>query len=734
MPPRIRPNCNFKRLPRWAWALVFGACSTVGVAQTDSIVLEEVHVYEDLHSAQLLEILPDQRLYLDDRAFSISESLSALLRNEPGLAVRSAGGNIEVPVIHGLFGNRIAVLNNGLKHSFQNWGLDHAPEIDYFNAHSIRVIKGAAGVKYGLEAMGGALLVEGNPLLINHPLYGHVEIGGMSNGWGYRSALELGYGGKNWSAFANGKISQRGDQRTPDYVLTNTGKKEAAWNAGLRFYSGGAWDFKVNYKFIQQNLGFLRASVFESASGLIAAMEAKEPLLIEPFSYAIHNPLQITSHHLASAESMWFRRPDQKITFTAGYQLNHRREMDVRRNAEKPIIDLTLRSAHLQSNWEFRRNNYDKTELGAGVTLFDNDNNPGTGTTAYIPNYNTQQFHFFALDHRHLEKGVLELGIRFDAEQNDVRGRQTNQDVFRDQYAFGNVTASAGYSMSVFKSNGKYSVHVGSAWRAPNMAELYSFGQHGFKSVYGLLRYNWKDDGTLATDRVTTLENSDVQIEKGYKFIQELVIPSSRGVVSANLYTHFINDYIFQKPAGFTGTVRGPLPVFIYTQTDALLSGVDVKWEHTLAHDLEGILGLSYLHGVNLRTGGPLLHQPPMTVQWELDWAVGKRHRTAIRLSPKYTFQPFFAPEGIDLTQWMEAPESFDSQNEIYDFRSPPPGYFTLDLSSEITLNKFKIQLAARNILNNPYRNYLNEMRYFADEPGIDISINVRYYLNLIKP
>ena len=51
-----------------------------------------------------------------------------------------------------------------MRHGFQNWGIDHAPEIDISSADNISVIKGAAGVRYGPEALGGVVLVEGPQL------------------------------------------------------------------------------------------------------------------------------------------------------------------------------------------------------------------------------------------------------------------------------------------------------------------------------------------------------------------------------------------------------------------------------------------------------------------------------------------------------------------------------------------------------------------------------------------
>ena len=63
-----------------------------------------------------------------------TQTLAGVVEDEQGVSLLSAGTNVQMPVIHGLYGNRVLILNNGLKHGFQNWGKDHAPEIDIANA------------------------------------------------------------------------------------------------------------------------------------------------------------------------------------------------------------------------------------------------------------------------------------------------------------------------------------------------------------------------------------------------------------------------------------------------------------------------------------------------------------------------------------------------------------------------------------------------------------------------
>src|SRR5690606_20859395 len=120
---------------------------------------------------------------------------------------------IAKPVINGMHSNRVLIVNNGIKQEGQQWGSEHAPEIDPFIASQITVIKGAESVRYGAEAIGGVILVEPAPLPINKELSGNLDLVGSSNGQtGIASAMLEGsiksIAGFSWRA--QGTVKQGG--------------------------------------------------------------------------------------------------------------------------------------------------------------------------------------------------------------------------------------------------------------------------------------------------------------------------------------------------------------------------------------------------------------------------------------------------------------------------------------------------------------------------------------------
>ncbi len=673
------------------------------------------------------------QLTLDNKDLDLATTptLASSLSQIQGVSFTSVGSNVQLPVIHGLYGNRILILNNGMKHGFQNWGSDHAPEIDISSANKITLVKGAAGVRFGPEALGGAIIVENNPLYLNEPFFLNLGAGYQTNGRGFNSSLSLGQGFEKFSYYLGGSWVKIGDRNTPDYVLTNSGKREQSFNTGLR-YNWKKIDTKIIYSYVRQNLAVLRSSIASSGSSLVQAINSDKPNFIRPFSYDINQPNQQLEHHFGKAEISYWYTDEARLTLKVAEQINNRQEYDVRRNADLPIIDLSLFTNDVQLEWKHPK--WIGLDGLIGVQWFtqNNYNNPGTGTTPFIPNYKTARYSVFITESLTQKKNTYELGVRLDNEYNSVIGRETNQDIFRDEFSFINLTGSVGYVREVSDAV-TYRTNIGSSWRTPFMAELYSFGQHGFKSLYGLLRYHTDHEGNLRTNKVVELASSEISPEKGYKWLNEWEYTKEKTTVSITAYLNYIQNFIFSRPVAIIGTIRGPMPVFIFDQADALFAGSDITWRHNLHKRVEGKLGASLLWSKNIKKDESLINQPPFSIDYKLTY---RQHTKGIikgltfALKPSYTFRQYLAPRAIHPQDIINGTEEIGVDSEIFDFKDAPEGYFLLNASGGFSIGSFQFNLDIQNALNTRYRDYLNEMRYFADELGFNIAFSINYKLN----
>ncbi|MEM9985270.1 MAG: TonB-dependent receptor, partial [Bacteroidota bacterium] len=313
-----------------------------------------------------------------------------------------------------------------------------------------------------------------------------------------------------------------------------------------------------------------------------------------------------------------------------------------------------------------------------------------------------------------------------------VRGRETNQNVFRERFGFVNVTSSLGYIRQVSERS-TFRTNVGTAWRTPNMAELYSFGQHGFKTSFGLLRYYTNSDGRLKTDRVIPIRESNVIPERGYKWINEWKTQLNTSTYTLTFYSHYIQNFIFDRPIAVIGTIRGPMPVFIFDQADAIFVGADFSWQKKWTPSLRGNFGVSYLWSENLEKNETLINQPPITTSYKLVWEPKNSwifSSSQFSVRPSYTFRQFQAPRTVRPDQLIEGTVVVTPESEIFDLRDAPEGYFLMDVAWRFELGQFNAGVSVQNVFNASYRSYLNEMRYFADELGRNVLFTLSYQFN----
>ena len=152
------------------------------------------------------------------------KSIGEMLTQVPGVGAIRTGSDIVKPVLHGLSGNRLTLLNNGVAHSGQQWGDGHAPEIDPRAADRLTVIKGANTLAYNGEGI-GVILIEKNPIAIEPHVHGLASYGFNTNDLGHSAHLRLQQGSKILSWRADISAQSSSDGQAPDYYLTNTASR-----------------------------------------------------------------------------------------------------------------------------------------------------------------------------------------------------------------------------------------------------------------------------------------------------------------------------------------------------------------------------------------------------------------------------------------------------------------------------------------------------------------------------
>ncbi|WP_370090574.1 TonB-dependent receptor [Ekhidna sp.] len=688
---------------------------------SNETLLESVVVEEELnaHALKTLEPIDIKVESLE----SIGVSAGDLFSQSSGVSMLKTGQNIVKPIVHGLHSNRVLIINNGVRHSYQAWGAEHGVEIDASQIERIELIKGASTVRYGADALGGVILFNAPKPGFSTQLNGEINGGFQTNGKSVTGEITIteGYERAAWNASISG--TKQGDLKAVNYQLTNTGKEELGFSAGGRFHFP-ILDINVYLSHFEQKLGILRGSVSDNLEGLADAIGAPIPSNTKPFSYDINNPGQETVHDLLKLETSLFLG-EQQFDFQYAFQRNLRKEFDVRRgvNNERPAIDLRLISHSVDLDWDHPSSGAWAGTFGIQFFNQNNDNLPGTNTIPFVPNYNTNNIGFFGIESYTSENTTYEAGVRFDLMNLNVRGRDSDNDIYRDNLNYQNFTFTLGF-VKEFR-NLTLRSNIGTAWRAPNINELYSFGKHQSVFEYGLWRYElFPEEDSISTRTVLSNEDKQVQSEKAFKWITTLNY--SKNGFSAELTPHanWISNYFFLRPYGITETVRGAFPYFIHDQTDAIYAGVDLDITKEWNASTNSGLKMSYVYAKDTRNDQYFVGIPPLNIQLSIEKKVGN---FAFKLNPEFEARQNLTPQVIDPDRFEEEENLSFERSGTFDFMESPDAFFLLNGSVGYEKDNLIVKLKGQNLLNSSYRRYTDNLRYFADDTGINFAIFLGY-------
>ena len=638
------------------------------------------------------------------------EELAKVLTTVAGVSMIQTGATIAKPVIHGLHSNRILILNNEVRQEGQQWGADHAPEIDPAVADKITVIKGADAVRYGSDALGGVVMIAPNQLPYGDGLHGQLSPSFASNGRKSATTLKLESGLPgllHWAWRVQGTLKRSGDIHTADYMLNNTAAAEANFSAaiGMRQESGSAELFYSRY---QNESGVFYGSHIGNLDDLLARFEIGRPLTTYPFSYSIEAPKQKVIHHLLKAKAYYFLPFGGKLTAQYAFQKDIRQEFSVRRldRTRIPALNMWLTTHLAEIFWENMDAPHWKTLVGGSFSLQDNYNQPGTGVVPVIPNFASVGYGAFAIEKYHKDNWNAEVGLRYDYKYLSADGYDMYSQRYGGEHDFHNITYSLGGAWQTTPHTA-LSSNIGVAWRAPQVNELYSSGLH-----HGAGTYN--------------LGEASLSPETGAKWITSLnYTHPERGIhLTADAYVQLIKNYIYDYPTGETRTLfSGVYPIFQYTQADAFFRGVDidasvrlVQWGASAQRLTYGLRG-SVVFANELKTDRYFPFIPAPRLSQSLEW----------KAQPKGLFQTLEASIGHT---FVAKQTRFEPSQELV--ATTPDAYhlFEAAVGGTITITEqqtLSVRLSCENLFNQLYKEYTNRFRYYAHDLGRNVYLRLNY-------
>lgn len=656
--------------------------------------LEEVQVVGQRSASTLIirEELRGKRIE-ETRGLSLGEAL----RQVNGVQVLQTGSTIFKPVIHGLHSQRVLMLNNGVRLEGQQWGSEHAPEIDPFTADRFTVLKGAGALRYGSDAIAGAILAEPAPMPNDGRLSGRAHLGYFTNNRQDVAHLTLQQQLAKlpaWSWRVQGTYKRGGNTKTPRYWLYNSGLEEADLAVTLA-YRKARYRSEWYASLVNTTLGLFTGAHIGNLTDLQTAIQADKPVQnIDRFSYTIDRPRQEVRHMLLKWKQTFLLPNHQRIVTTLSHQENIRKEFDRALLTNRPELDLSIGTTMLDASWE--QVHTDPTATTAGISITRQEN-VWSGSRFFIPNFVSWNVAAYAMERYAKGRWSLEGGLRYDQRFQEVF-RNNNGAITSSKQRFGNLS-TLGAAQYRWNTNWQLSANMALAWRAPQINELFVNGLHHGTSNFEI------GDPNLRSERAWN-NNIQVQYQSDSTWTFDLTVYHNR------IYD-FINLIPVLPP---TLTIRGAYPTFRFIQTDAALTGVDLQATRWIGPRFQAGMKGSFLFARDRRLGDWLQQMPAHRVEAEWSWYWGKQvdaQTRYLRLSVPYVFEQTQVPTSLQ------------------DYLPPPPAYALVNLNFatplQIWKQSFTFGVTVYNLLNERYRDYMNRFRYFNDEVGRNIHVRLTY-------
>ncbi|MBN8665500.1 MAG: TonB-dependent receptor [Chitinophagales bacterium] len=647
------------------------------------------------------------------KGLSLGESLTRLT----GVTTLQTGTNIYKPVIHGLHSNRVLILNNGIRQEGQQWGSEHAPEIDPYVANRLTVIKGASSLRYGADAIGGVVLVEPKLLPVISGTRGELNLAAFSNNrMGVLSGMLEGVNlhRKPFAWRVQGTLRRGGNAATPEYSLANSGLSEANMSAtaGWKKETKG-WE--VFYSLFNTKLGIFSGAHIGNVTDLMNAIAQKEPpdyIRNVGFTYKIDRPYQEVMHHLLKWKSYWQTGETGRLNLIAAAQVNNRQEYDVKRfqsSSDAPGLDLTISTVSADLLWDHYQQKGFRGTIGINSAYQANR----YSFRLFIPNYDALNLGAFIIEKIGTGKLQGEFGARYD--HRSITNISSNTGRVYTNRTYSSFSGNAGLQYQLHQYV-QLSLGIASAWRAPQVNELYSDGLH---------------HGSARIEK----GNDQLNPERANSVMAGLHLHLDKFNLELETYHKQIDGFIYLYPVFPPElTIRGAFPTFRYGQTNTRMQGVDVNASWKINAHIQWQVKGSVLRAWDKTNRDWMIMMPSDRYETSLEYRfsdAGKIREPYVKLHVQHVLHqsrfpgtgniPVLKPDGSTV---MES-----------DYIAPPPAYTLAGAEAGLGLQRkqhtIQFILSATNMLNVAYREYLNTFRYFSDDMGRNISLRVRIPFNV---
>lgn len=600
-------------------------------------------------------------------------SFGEMLNGQPGVAMRSFGSAPARPVIRGMDGDRILVLENGERMGdISETSADHSISLDPLVASRVEVIRGPASLLYGSSALGGVI----NLMTTDIPDQWDMGVTGVVSGQGATmNNMGAGFGRMTYGGEKNaftGRIAMRqaGDITTPEGKIPGT---------SMRNYDG-AFGWGMKHDNVNGGLSF---SVSDQAFEIPESIDVPE------------ESVEIRARRMAF-QGRFGRKLDGNLFDQAQVRFNathfHQQEVEIEHlvsGGSDEEIELEYEQMAISSTLTLQHKPIGILARGALGFSFNGQKLDVIGDEAYTPGeqrFSLATFTFQEVPLSHTMR--LQFGLRLDFQNSRALKNEVFPDISLKRNAF-NYSGSLGLNVRPFDGL-EIGGQLARSHRNPLVEELFADGSHLGAGVYEKGNARLKDEIGHGGDLFVNYRRGNFEIE----------------------ITGFVNDfanYIIFQP---TGEVHQPsgYPVFEYTEGEAVLFGSEISMGMEFAPGLRFQSSTDWVRGIRQIEDAPnenLPFIPPFRFNNEIE----------------YDFTRGWVGAGI---------MAVSRQSKVAPEEDVTDGYSLLSLQAGLRLNsmgRHVIILKVHNALDTKYRDHLSriEDRNFV-MPGRNFNLTYRWF------
>lgn len=529
-------------------------------------------------------LAPAKVLSGDELRNKLGASLGDTLSHELGVSASAFGAGASRPIIRGLEGARVKVLQNGMSVSdVSGLSNDHAVASDGPSARQIEILRGPAALLYGSGAIGGLVNVVNDriPTELEPKPTGEAELRyGSADKSGTASVSVDGSAGAI-GLHADGSVRGASDYEIPDHRVLNdpsSGTGRLPWSF-TREHSVG-----LGASYIQ-DWGHIGASVSQ---------------LDHRYGIPTEEGSQIDQHQTRYDTDLLVKNPFaafESFKFKLGYTDYKHAELDL---GGEPQTKFSNRS--VESRWELTHQSVAgwhgtfglQTEHTRFSALSADNGSPDT-----VPVTQSTSTAAFLVEERDIGPVHMNAGLRVESvERRPVTGQDRSFNL--TSYSVGGLWPfTPGYGLGLTASV---------AERAPATEELYAAGPH---------------DATGTFD----IGNADFKKEVSHNI--ELSLQKTTGLVrwKANLFQNQVKNFIYGQITGNTydedGTPGGDFRERLFSQGDATIRGAEAEVSYNLRGEGLSLRGFADTSRGTLDQGGSLPLQPSTRVGADIGFKQG---------------------------------------------------------------------------------------------------------------